>query len=272
MKKYFVIVPMVALCCILFFHSNSISQDLTFSSQLKERIRILQSLQSNPNQTQNPQVISDLKQDRIKTQGEQRGVHQQIVLKSTEFQSLKSISDMIVQRQSIQTIVNLWEDFIQKKAQADLSMDVDTLIAFVLRESYLETTEVLISYVERTKYFNDVKQSVRGRLQTLRQTRADWNMTKSTANLSIDKMILPEYPLAKLIRDPAPDSKITTVDDLDRNIKEWEAQLATIGDDTQTANVNLQNVIQKQMQIIEKMSNLMKVLRDKAMAIIRNLR
>ena len=62
--------------------------------------------------------------------------------------------------------------------------------------------------------------------------------------------------------------KIQGVDDL---IAKWEDKLNTIGDDAQLANVDLQNMLQKQQQTLQMMSNISKALHDTAMAIIRKI-
>lgn len=51
----------------------------------------------------------------------------------------------------------------------------------------------------------------------------------------------------------------------------WEDQLASIGDDAQLANIDLQNQLQKQAQTLQMMSNVSKMLHDTAMAIIRKI-
>jgi hypothetical protein len=59
---------------------------------------------------------------------------------------------------------------------------------------------------------------------------------------------------------------------LQAEIERRQAQLNTIGDDSQLANVDLQNALQKQQQTLQMLSNLMKMMHDSAMAIIRNLK
>lgn len=58
---------------------------------------------------------------------------------------------------------------------------------------------------------------------------------------------------------------------LDDYLKAWEEQLASIGDDAQLANIDLQNALQKQQQMVQTLSNISKLLHDTAMAIIRKI-
>lgn len=57
-----------------------------------------------------------------------------------------------------------------------------------------------------------------------------------------------------------------------RQIKDLEMKLSTIGDDAQLANLNLQNVLQRQQQALQMMSNIAKTLHDTQKAVIRNIR
>ena len=63
----------------------------------------------------------------------------------------------------------------------------------------------------------------------------------------------------------------TTKAELDAYIKEMEEKLSSVGDDAQLANVDLQNMLQKQQQTIQMMSNISKMLHDTAMAVIRKI-
>jgi hypothetical protein len=55
------------------------------------------------------------------------------------------------------------------------------------------------------------------------------------------------------------------------SIEEWEAQLASMGDDAQLGNIDLQNTLQKQQQTIQMMSNVSKMLHDTGLAVIRKI-
>jgi len=58
---------------------------------------------------------------------------------------------------------------------------------------------------------------------------------------------------------------------LQASIDKWEADLVGIGDDTQLANIDLQNALQKQQQTLQTMSNVSKMMHDTAMAVIRKI-
>jgi hypothetical protein len=73
------------------------------------------------------------------------------------------------------------------------------------------------------------------------------------------------------IPDQVPPPGLDTPEELDAAIKDWEEMLNSIGDDAQLANIDLQNVLQKQQQTMQLMSNASKMIHDVDMAAIRKL-
>ncbi len=62
-----------------------------------------------------------------------------------------------------------------------------------------------------------------------------------------------------------------TGEQFENYIDRWEQKLQTVGDDAQLANIDLQNMLQKQQQTLQLMSNVSKMLHETAMAIIRKI-
>lgn len=56
-----------------------------------------------------------------------------------------------------------------------------------------------------------------------------------------------------------------------KEIGSMEDTLSSVGDDAQLANIELQNMLQKQQQTLQTLSNVSKMLHDTAMAIIRKI-
>ena len=67
------------------------------------------------------------------------------------------------------------------------------------------------------------------------------------------------------------DGAIFSREQLENYISSTEDQLNTVGDDAQLANVDLQNMLQKQQQTLQMMSNISKSLHDTAMSVIRKI-
>jgi hypothetical protein len=74
----------------------------------------------------------------------------------------------------------------------------------------------------------------------------------------------PPVASARVIIDP-------DIDTLEDEIKSIEEGLAAVGDDTQLATLDLQNVLQKQQQMLQMLSNVSKMLYDTAMTVIRKI-
>ncbi len=69
-----------------------------------------------------------------------------------------------------------------------------------------------------------------------------------------------------------PDLDSASKKQLENYIADLEQHLSTVGDDAQLANIDLQNILQKQSQAIQTISNISKMLHDTASAVIRNMR
>jgi hypothetical protein len=109
--------------------------------------------------------------------------------------------------------------------------DINELVQWVLRESYTSTTEDLRSCAEKVKHYNEAKMQVRDELHHTREALGE----------------------------------------VDSHIKGLEDKLNSVGDDAQLANVDLQNVLQKQQQTLQLMSNISKQLYDTVMGVIRKI-
>jgi hypothetical protein len=70
----------------------------------------------------------------------------------------------------------------------------------------------------------------------------------------------------RVVRGP---SKPMTCDALAAEIKKWQEKLKSMGDDAELANVELQDILQRQQQTLQMMSNISKMLYDTATAVIR---
>lgn len=174
-------------------------------------------------------------------------------------------------------------------ASAD-TQDVEALIQEVLRESYQQATADLRSYADKVKYYNRQKKAIRDYLNSLRKFKASVISAahmQGTSLCSVDKedvealrdiiakaghpyeVGLLEHELC--IPNRVPRADLHSLIELDNEISRWESQLNSIGDDAQLANVDLQNMLQKQQQILQMMSNVSKMTHDTLMSIIRKI-
>jgi hypothetical protein len=182
------------------------------------------------------------------------------------------------------------EAFKNLAAALSNTQDPNALIQEVLRESYLQTTEDLRFYAEKVRYFNQTKKALRDYLNALRESKTNAisaARAQGTNLCSGDKKDVAalEEIIAKSARpyeggpigselclpNRVPSADVKSLRDLEDEIARWETKLNSIGDDAQLANVDLQNILQKQQQTLQMMSNISKMLFDTAMSVIRKI-
>ena|SRR6266487_4725406 len=172
----------------------------------------------------------------------------------------------------------------------DPSAGIENLVQLVLRESYLEATEDLRSCLEQMRNRNESKKAVRAYLTALRKFRA--NVVSAARNRGVDLCrgdkedlrVLAEvfeqcahiysvgdteYELC--IPDRVPVAGLKSLASLDVEIGRWGERLNSIGDDAQLASIDLQNMLQKQQQALQMMSNVSKMFYDTTMALVRKI-
>jgi hypothetical protein len=164
------------------------------------------------------------------------------------------------------------------------------LVQQVLRESYVQTNEDLRYFAEKVRASNDRKRGVRAYLHALREFRVALCREAGDRGIAVrqpDKEDLarlaevfadltrshaaPDVACETSIPDRVPPEGITDLEQLEQEIGAWEEKLNSLGDDAQLANVDLQNLLQKQQQTLQMMSNISKMLHDTAMSVIRKI-
>jgi hypothetical protein len=167
-------------------------------------------------------------------------------------------------------------------------VDLQGLIQRVLRESYQETALDLRYHADKVRSHNQQKRAVRNYLIALRDFERD--LSSSARDRGIDacgdaedervtalfEELSSNYESSAAADEsclPArvPPPSVKTKRQLRDEMARWEAQLNSIGDDAQIANIDLQNLLQRQQQTLAMMSNIAKMSHDTAMAIIRKL-
>jgi len=182
------------------------------------------------------------------------------------------------------------EAFKNLAAALSNTQDPNALIQEVLRESYLQTTEDLRCYAEKVRYFNQTKKALRDYLNSLREFKTNVisdARAQGTNLCSVDQKDV--AALQEIIAKAAhpyevgpigyelclpnrvPSADVNSLRELEDEIARWEAKLNSVGDDAQLANVDLQNILQKQQQTLQMMSNISKMLFDTAMSVIRKM-
>lgn len=169
------------------------------------------------------------------------------------------------------TKVNLpktWSSFVKSWHARHPTGDIHGVIQHVISASYLEQSEDLRHYAAKVRFFNEAKKRLRDQLKSQRKRAA---ALAPTAKLKLPKLtVRRKYAAGKSALAFGPKSAYTAAE-ANEILADWEDELATIGEDAQLANLDLQNALQKQQQTLQTMSNVSKMLHDTAMAVIKKM-
>jgi gluconate kinase len=166
----------------------------------------------------------------------------------------------------------LWTEFCKSYFDSrGKAAGVNDFVLYVLYESYLVMNAMLNEYAQRVAYFNQHKQAVREHVSALRRRRTE-ALQRQLPSISVPVLSLtPRFQL----NAPAIQSRGTSYmkpDQIQSEIAAWQAKLNQIAHDAELANIDLQNALQRQQQVLQMLSNVSKMLRDTATAVISNIR
>lgn len=210
---------------------------------------------------------------------------------------LKVISEKIRKNKRLDPgTLHQWKQIIKGLHSSGEMADINSMIQNVLKDSYQEITQDLAFYRDKVKFFNNLKKQMRSHLRELRNSRRKTRRKTqyagkrrryfikvkdfSTALFFSGKNVTPGKwgrPGSLNFIPPKKNYVLKTVEITDKEkledeIKKMEKKLQDIGDDSAKANMDLQNALLNNQQLMQKMSNIQKMLNDSAKAIIRNLK
>ena len=138
--------------------------------------------------------------------------------------------------------------------------DIDQLVQLVMFQAAAEADADLKAAMAKVQALVDRKKALRDEIQKMR----DYESAVARGQRP------PPTPpkLSGVIAGVAP---VASAKDAAAYRVRLEAALNALGDDAQLANVDLQNVLQKQQQTLQMMSNISKMLHDTAQAVIRKI-
>ncbi len=184
-----------------------------------------------------------------------------------------------------------WADFVSG-LQVNGTEDVNALVQQVLREAYLSSTQDLNFYAQKVQFYNDLKKQIRNDITEMRKILSAHAGEEDNAQIDLSAELVnngqdPDELLFPWSGTPAIDTQTgqfvavreldqglddpTTKEGLSNYIDDLEQKLNSVGDDAQLANVDLQNMLQKQQQTLQMMSNISKMLHDTALAVLRKI-
>jgi hypothetical protein len=160
-----------------------------------------------------------------------------------------------------------WKTLVEKHRSSLDETEVLLSTRWLVRESVFEPVPDLANSADKARYFVDQKTAVQAHVSALKKLAQDGVPPHKVTELTLPKAYVKGALPSKL----ATVTKAYSAEQLADAIKKWEEKLNSVGDDAQLANVDLQNVLQKQQQTLQMMSNISKMLYDTAMAVIRKI-
>ena len=155
------------------------------------------------------------------------------------------------------------------------TLDVEALIQLVLHQAYQASSDDLRSHALRLDYCTSLKNTLRDELAVARRFLSD-NVEGSELKrpygrkrFSTLAVVGPDGKMS--VRPGQPDGDAKDVKQLEDYIKGLESQLATVGEDSQMAQLKLQAMVQRQQQTLQSLSNLTKSFHETHMSIIRKI-
>ena len=181
-------------------------------------------------------------------------------LNTRQLAQLNRIAGRLAEGTSSRQIQAEWESFATQLRGSDI--DVNALVQFVLHQAYQESQADLQAYADRVRFHNEQKEAIRGELSRLRAFKSSLERGDRRTDFR------PNMSVWRAISNYRPQAVIKSTDPIDALLSEWEEHLQTVGD---TVDMQMQNILQKQQQTMQMMSNMAKMLHDTAMAIIRKI-
>jgi hypothetical protein len=206
-------------------------------------------------------------------------MQQSRVIRIATARSLPAAAAQATQRAKLDQVVALlkakktieanaqWKAFAEAYFTRDTQGDLDRLLDWVLLKSHVESQRDLLKTARSAAYQERRRVAVQEHLADLRSKQR----TLKGGTVIVRSLLLRSKTETEA--EPVVENGRTTVNaaQLQGMVGQWEQKLATVGDDAQLANVDLQNALQKQQQLLQMLSNVSKLLHDTAMATIRKI-
>ncbi len=214
-------------------------------------------------------VTSEVKKHQSQLVNTQNKTASSLSLSQPQRNKLTQVSGNLAVGKFTKSTQAQWELFVKDMYSKSPDTDINALIQYTMREAYLENMEDLKFYAEKVKLFNERKEAIRDEITSARNARSKFQ--RDSKSTRYQKKKLAPYPSAKLVTLKGQNNALNSEPAWENYLDDLEEKLATVGDDAQLANIDLQNALQKQQQTFQTLSNVSKMLHDTAMAIIRKI-
>jgi hypothetical protein len=179
---------------------------------------------------------------------------------------IKILGSLIARGESSDILLEKWKAMLVGANDQTSSTDINSVVQQVIREAYLQQTEDLKQYSEKVKYFNEIKKQIRD--EQNRVLKAD--MSPGSAPLCKMEIVMGKGIMPSIVF-PQNACLVSTEQQRQDYIRYLADKLNDVGDDSQLANVDLQDKLQKQQQTLQMLSAISKLLNDTAMNVIRKI-
>lgn len=171
--------------------------------------------------------------------------------------------------------------------------DVSQTLLGVMKEAVASTNEDKQDYLEKLQGHNETAEALSDYLAALADasaslaeketgksedsspaaiSRPEASALEKAADADRFTELVTGFATAKEeLRELLTDRSASDIRAFENEIRAWEEKLNGVGDDAQLANVDLQNILQKQQQTLQMMSNISKMLYDTAQSVIRKM-
>lgn len=203
--------------------------------------------------------------------------------------SLRQMSVALARTSSFSTIRSQWTNLIKQLKATGRTIDVNSLVQTVLRQSHIQVRADITNMEKKIKTCNESEEVTltpgSRSNNSLKQMQQMQKSNRQTTPFVAKKLAPQQYQLKKgqvgqtrnmtvETKKPKPGPQLrrpTMPKKLGASISGLEPQLQTACEQGQLAQIDLQNILQKQQQTMQMMSAISKQLNDTAMAIIRKI-
>jgi hypothetical protein len=156
--------------------------------------------------------------------------------------------------------------------------DPADLVQWVMRQAHADGALDIQGYAHKLHFSTQLKEIIREELSRARKFRSDHaaSLKDGVMDAPFDRLTISRDP--EIGADGVPQvrplqkaGEITRVEELDAHIADLQNMLASTGEDMQISQLELQNMMQRQQQVMNVLSNLSKALHETSMAIIRKI-
>jgi hypothetical protein len=182
-----------------------------------------------------------------------------------DMRELKSIGAMIGKGEPQGKVETSWKGLVGRSRD----MDINKAVESILNEAKEEAGRNVKTARDKTQKYDVLKNDIHQEVSRARSLEGQWKEGKPSQAIYRKVYVVERKDPGKTTLRQG--DLISTKAGLSQYVKELEAHLKTVGEDAQLANIDLQNVLQKQQQLIQMLSNISKTLHDTANAVIRKI-